>query len=138
MSQRKDKLAFIINSDRYERVAFALGVAAAAVATGMQVHILFGHGGVVRLKEGMTDKLGYDTDNPVAKRIKLGIEKGSLTPISELLETLKKLGVRIYACPQAMELHNIVVEELVKEVDEVRSVARFVAEDIPEATVIYV
>ncbi len=132
------KLAFIINTARYERVAFALGVAAAAAATGCDVRILFGHGGVARLKKGATDDLDEKSNDFITKRVKLGLEKGRLRPISELLETLKKLGGRVYACPEAMELHNLMLGDLVKEVDEVRSVVRFVTEDLEHASIVYV
>ena len=138
MAEIEGKLALIINTASYERVAFALGVAAAAAAIGRDVCVLFGYGGVVRLKKGNTDKVGTETEVWLRERIRLAIARGGQAPISELLDTLKKLGGRIYACPAAMELHNIVVGELVEEVDEVRSVVRFVTEDIKDASVIYV
>jgi len=138
MTKPGEKLAFIINSASYERVAFALGVAAAAAALGKDVRVLFGHGAVVRLKRGLTDQVGEETEGWIREQVKLGIEKGSVSPVSELLDDLKKLGGRVYACPAAMDLHNIVFGELVEKVDEVRSVVRFVSEDMADSSVIYV
>jgi len=138
MAKPGDRLAFIINSASYERVAFALGVAATAAAMGKDVRVLFGHGGVLRLKRGLTDKVGEETEGWLREQVKAGIEKGSLSPVSELLDDLKKMGGRVYACPTAMDLHNVVFGELAEGVDEVRSVVRFVSEDMADGSVIYV
>lgn len=138
MAKKSKKLALVIDSASYERVTFALGVASAAAVTGQDVRIIFGYGGIARLKKGSTDELGEETASWVRDRIKAGIESGSLSPVSELLSVLKRAGAKIYACPTAMDLHNITVEELVKEVDEVRSVVRFVMEDAKDASIIYV
>ncbi|MBI2304679.1 MAG: DsrE family protein [Chloroflexi bacterium] len=138
MTETGEKLALIINSASYERVAFALNVAMAAAAVGKDVNILFGHGGVIRLKRGFTDAVGDETVSWIREQIKWGIEKGGVDPLSESIDTFKKLGGKIYACPAAMELHNIVVGDLVEDVDEVRSVVRFVTEDTEGASIIYV
>ena len=138
MAKPGDRLAFIINSASYERVAFALGVAATAAAMGKDVRVLFGHGGVLRLKRGLTDKVGEETEGWLREQVKAGIEKGSLSPVSELLDDLNKMGGRVYACPTAMDLHNVVFGELAEGVDEVRSVVRFVSEDMADGSVIYV
>ncbi len=137
MTERIEKVAFIINTASYERVAFALGAATGA-ATVKDVRIIFGNGGVFRLKKGSVDSIGEETESWIRQRVKLAVKKGSLPAISELIENLNKFGAKIYACPAAMELHNLVVQDLVKEVDEVRSVVRFMLEDIKDATVIYV
>ncbi|MDO8490631.1 MAG: DsrE family protein [Dehalococcoidia bacterium] len=138
MTVQKDKLAFVINTASYERVCFALGLAAAAAATGKDVRILFGHGGIVRLKTGCTNMMGEETDSWVRSQVKWGLGTGRLPFISELLEALKKLGSKVYACPTAMELHQIKQEQLVKEVDEVRSLVIFVNDDMKDASTLYV
>jgi peroxiredoxin family protein len=138
MTKPGERLAFILNTASYERVAFALGVAAAAAAVGKNVCLLFGNCAVVRLKRGLTDEVGEETGGWIRGRIRSGIGKGSVSRISEMLADLKKLGAKVYACPAAMDLHNIVFDELVEEVDEVRSLVRFVSEDIENGAVIYV
>ena len=138
MTADKSKLAFVINTASYERVSFALGLAAAAAATGKDVRILFGHGGIVRLKSGCTNQLGEETDAGVRGQMKWGMGTGRLPLITELLDALKKLGSRIYACPTAMELHQIKQDQLVKEVDEVRSLVIFVNDDMKDASTLYV
>jgi len=138
MIERYDILALIINSDSFERVSFALNVAAAAAATGKEVRLLFGNKGILRLKKGYTDQLDAETGSWIKNRLKLGIEKGGIASLSELLQTLKKLGGKIYACPAAMDLYDVTVEDLIGDVDEVRSVVRFVTEDMVDASIIYV
>lgn len=138
VAEQGQKLAMIINTASYERVAFALGVATAAAAMGQDVSVLFGYGGVIRLKKGFTDSLGEETNGWIRGRIGLLVKKSGISPLSEYLNMLKKLGGKIYACPTALELHGIAVGELIEEVDEVRSVTRFVREDIKDASVVYV
>lgn len=138
MNERQDILAFIINSDSFERIAFALDVATTAAATGKDVRLIFGNKGIVRLKKGYTDQLGTETDSWIKNRLRLGMKKGGIASLSELLRTLKKLGGKIYACPAAMDLYGITVAQLIEEVDEVRSLVRFVTEDMADASVIYV
>ena len=137
MMERTEKVAIVIDTASYERVAFALSMASAA-ATMKDVRIIFGNGGIIRLKKGYTDAVGGETAAWLRERVRLAVKMHSLPPISELLETLNKFGAKIYACPAAMELHGLVKDDLVKEVDEVRSIVRFTIEDIKEATVIYV
>jgi len=134
-----EKLALIINTASYDRVAFALNVATAAAALGQEVAVLFGYGGLVRLKRGCTDAVGEETEAWIREEIRLGLEKGSVPRISEALETLQKLGGRIYACPAAMALHNLIKEELVEGVQQVCSLVEFLSRDARGASaIIYV
>lgn len=122
-------LALIINTASYERVAFALSIATAAAALGRPVRVLFGHGGLLRLKRGATDQVGTETAAWLRRAVKMGLEKSSLSLISESLETLRKLGGEIYACPAAMAFHNLLRDELVDQVSEVRSVTEFIRQE---------
>lgn len=140
-SEAKDggNLALIINTASYERVAFALSVATAASALGQPVRALFGSGGLLRLKRGATDQVGAETSPWLRATVKAGLAKGSLFPISESLETLRKLGGQVYACPAAMALHNLVRDELVAEVSGVMSVTEFIRQETNAgATILYV
>lgn len=139
MAAQKEKVALIVNSASYDRVAFALGVATAAAALGKEVAVLFGYGAVVRLKKGCADEVGEETEAWIREQIKSGLEKGNVSPISESLGTLAKLGAKTYACPEAMALHNLVKDELMEGVDEVCSLVAFLGRDAKDATaVIYV
>ena len=139
MAENKEKVVLIINSAAYERVNFALCVAVAEASLGRKVLTLFGHGGVARLKKGSADEIGEETNSLIREQIKMTPQKDSFPTNSELLEMLKQLGGEIYACPTAMALHNLKKDELIEEVDEVRSLIEFLWKDTRGASkVIYV
>lgn len=138
MPKKTERLALVIDTASYERVTFALGMASASAVIGNDVSVLFGHGGVIRLKKGSTDQIGAETASWIRGKMKAGVESGTIAPVSELLSVLKRAGGKIYACPTAMDLHNITINELVPEVDEVRSLVRFVMEDFKGASIMYV
>lgn len=136
MTGEREKVALIVNTASYDRLAFALSVATAAAALGREVVVLFGYGAVVRLKKGCADELGDETAAWIREQIRAGLEKGNVCRISESLETLAKLGGKIYACPEAMALHNLVKGELIDGVNEVCSLVAFLSRDAKDATAI--
>lgn len=131
-------LAFIINTASYERVAFALAAANAGAALGKKVGLFFGYGGLIRLKKAHIDDVGEETDAWIRGLIKSGLDKGAVGRISDALETLRKLGGIIYACPAAMALHNLIKEELIEEVSEVCSLSEFLRRNSGDTNIIYV
>lgn len=138
MAQKREKIAMFINTASYDRVSFALGVASGAAALGKEVYVLFGYGGLVRLRKGFTDEVGEETNSWIKERITSGLQKGGVTRISESLEILRKLGGKVYACPAAMALHNLSREDLIDDLDEVRGIVEFIREDARGAATIYV
>jgi len=138
MAKKTERLALVIDTASFERVNFALGMASAVAVIGNDVSILFGYGGVIRLKKGSTDLIGVETTSWIRQKIKAAVESGAITPISEQLSLLKRVGGKIYACPAAMDLHNITEQELVPEVDEVRSLVKFAIDDFKGASIMYV
>lgn len=138
MAEYKERFALVLNTASYDRVAFSLSLAIAA-AVRKDVGVLFGYGALARLKKGGTDTLGEETDAWIRPQIKLGLERGSVGRISESLETLWKLGGKIYACPAAMALHNISKAELMDEASTVCSVAEFLNRHAGDgSTILYV
>jgi len=135
----EEKLALIVNTASYNRVSFALDVAIAAAAVGRGAAMLFGYGALLRLKKGNVDEVGDETEAWLREQIRSGLEKGSVPRISEQLETFWKLGGKVYACPAAMALHNLIKDELLEGVSEVCSVAGFLSRDAKDAsTILYV
>ncbi len=130
------RIALVINSASYERVSFGLGIASSEAALGKEVHVLFGYGGLVRLRKGFEDEVGDETEGWLREEIEAGIKKGN-TRISESLKILHKLKGRVYACPAAMALHNLTKEELIDEA-EVRGVVEFLRDDAKYAEIIYI
>ena len=138
MAEPREKVALIVNTASYERVAFALNMALAAAALGRDVYVLFGYSGVIRLKRSFTDRVGEETNGWIEEQIKSAVDKGGVHRISQLLTDLRKLGGKVYACPAAMALHNLIREDLINEVDEVRGTVEFLMQDAKEASIIYV
>jgi peroxiredoxin family protein len=137
-TQDKEKLALVINTASYERTSFGISLAAAAAALGRKVYVLFGYGGLVRLRKGFEDEIGVETEGWIRGQIKIGLQKGGVVKISESLGLLRKFGGKVYACPTAMALHNLTRKDLTDELDEVRGVVEFLREDARGATIIYV
>jgi len=136
VEEGREKVAIVINTASYERVSFGLGIASSEAALGKEVHVLFGYGGLVRLKKGFEDKVGEETEAWLREQINAGLRKGN-TKISESLKILPELRGRVYACPAAMALHNLTREELIDEA-EVRGVVEFLRDDAKDAEIIYV
>lgn len=132
------KKAIVINTASYERVAFALNLATASSALGEKVYVLFGYGGILRLRKGCEDDIGEETNAWIRKEIFKEKEKNGLPKISEHLKLLRSLGGKIYACPAAMALHNLTKGELTDYVDDVRGLASFLTEEAKDAMLIYV
>ncbi|MBI4464437.1 MAG: DsrE/DsrF/DrsH-like family protein [Acidobacteria bacterium] len=139
MAGEDGKLALIVNTAAFDRVAFALNVANTAAAMGQETVLLFGYGALVRLKKGSADEVGEETPGWIREQVKAGLQKGNLVPISQLLDSLMMMGGKIYACPTAMALHNLTKAELIEGVTQVCGLAEFLGRDARESmTVLYV
>ena len=134
----KRQLVFVISSKSYLRIMQNLSLAVVAAAMGINVEIYFTYGGILRLVKGCEDTV-YD-DDYMADDIKRGMERGSIPRISNLLETLSILKVKIYACPSAMAFHNIRKDDLNNCVTGVKSISDSVKTllDYENSNIIYV
>lgn len=133
----QEKVAIIINSPSYDRVSYALSIAAMSAAHLKEVHVLFTYGAICRLIKGQTDKVGEETGEWIKKDIQRGLEKGSIKKISEMLSYLKGFGGRVFLCAAAMKFHNIAKEDLIEDVDEVTGISTFL-ETNEGATMLYI
>ena len=120
-----EKVALIVNSGSFERVSFALTVAAMYAALGREVYTLFTYGALFRLIKGRTDEVGEETSPTLRQKIKEGLEKGTIRSISDGINELKRFGGRIYACVAAMSFYDVIRDELIDEVDGVMGIAAF-------------
>jgi peroxiredoxin family protein len=136
-TQGREKIALVVNTASYERVSFSLGLASAAAALGKEVYVLFGTGGLVRLRKGFEDKVGEETEGWIKEQIKTGLQKSGVTKISESLNILRRMKGKVYACPAAMAFHNLARQDLIDDL-EVRGMVEFLREDAKGATIIYV
>lgn len=131
------KIALIVNAASYDRVVYALTVAAMSAARFNEVSLLFTYGAVLRLKQGQSDNVGAETPQWIREDVISGIEKGSMKPISEMIALLKGFGGKLYACSAALVFHNLTRDELLEDVDDVIGIATFL-EYVEGATVLYI
>lgn len=118
-------LALIINNASYDRVAYALSIAAVSAAQFTQVHVLFTYGAIIRLIKDQTDNIGNETESWLRAQIQTGRDAKTIPLISEMISHLKGFGGKIYACTAAMALHEIAKEDMIDEVDDVLGIASF-------------
>ena len=135
MSQAK--VAIIVHNPSYDRVSYALTIAAMSAAQFKEVSMLFTYGAIRRLVRDQTDEVGDETDAWIRGDLQLGLEKGSIKKISEMISYLKGFGGKIYACSAAMTFHNITEDMLVDEVDGVTGISTFL-EQTDGAQILYV
>lgn len=126
MSQEdKGHIALILHSGSYDRVSYALSLAIAGLASGMEVHILLTYGGLKRFVKGYSEGLGKETDNEIRGFIAKGLASGGIQSLEAQLATARQLGLKFYACASAMASMNIARQELREEVDKVVGLATF-------------
>ncbi|MBI4288972.1 MAG: hypothetical protein HY671_11160 [Chloroflexi bacterium] len=114
----KEHVAIVLHSGSYDRVSYALSLATAALATGMGAHILLTYGGLKRFVEGHLEDMDKETDGGLSEAIGRGLASGGIQSIEAQLDNARKLGLKIYACANAMANMN-------KEVDEVMGLVTF-------------
>ncbi len=81
--------------------------------------------GLRRFTRGHLADVGKETSPNVRANIERGLESGGIQSLETQLADAKKLGLKIYACPNAMAALNIVLSDLLKEVESVMGVAAF-------------
>jgi len=91
----------------------------------MEVHMLLTFEGLRRFtKERLTD-IGEETSPNVRTNIQRGLESGGIQPLDTQLADAKKLGLKLYTCPNAMAALNIALSDVLDEVDNVMGLAAF-------------
>lgn len=141
MKQKKggpDKFLMVLYGGSYDRVNYALSIAMTVLAMGTDTHILFANGALKRLVKGHTDDIKEATDEEMETATKKGLANGSIEPISQQLVDAKEMGLKIYACVNAMAVPNISRNELIKEVDEPMGLATFLTLAKDAATTLFV
>jgi len=114
-----------LHSGAYDRASYALSIALVALASGMEVHMLLTFEGLRRFtKERLTD-IGEETSPNVRTNIQRGLESGGIQPLDTQLADAKKLGLKLYTCPNAMAALNIALSDVLDEVDNVMGLAAF-------------
>ena len=125
-SPGKEQVTIILHSGSYDRASYALSISLVALASGMEVHMLLTFEGLRRFTKGHLTDLGEETSPKVRSNIERGLESGGVQHLEVQLADTKKLGLKLYACPNAMAALNIGLSELLPEVDKVMGLAAFI------------
>ena len=124
-SAEGQRLTIVLHSGAYDRASYALSIALVALASGMEVHMLLTFDGLRRFTKGHLADLGEETSPGVIVNIKRGLESGGIQSLEAQLDGAKKLGLKLYACPNAMAALNISLSELLVEIDNIMGLAAF-------------
>lgn len=125
ISKDKERVTIILHSGAYDRASYALTLALITLASEMEVHMLLTFEGLRRFTKGHLGDIGEETSADMQASINLGLETGAVQPLETQLAQARKLGLKIYACPNAMAALNIGLRDLVDEIDDVLGLATF-------------
>lgn len=123
-SSKEKRVTIILHSGAYDRASYALCIAQAALASDMEVHMLLTFEGLKRFTKGHVKVIGEETPATVRPYIATGLDAGAIQPLEEQLAGAKNMGLRIYACPNAMAILNIPLRDLLG-VDQVMGLVAF-------------
>lgn len=92
---------------------------------GCQVQVLVTYEALRRFTPGHLSDLDEATPAALREQIGRGLASGGIQPLEEELANARKLGLKLYACANAMANLNISRSELVEQVDGVMGLAAF-------------
>ncbi len=124
-----DRVVVMVSSASYEKVLFAARLALSLQAQGKQVYLFFTYGAVARLRRGMLDAVGDETEPWLRGLIEEGLKRGSVHRISEVIREFKTLGGKVFACSSALLLHGLELKDLEDVVDGVKPMAAFLRDE---------
>ncbi len=81
--------------------------------------------GLRRFTRGHLADIGEETSPNVRINIERGLESGGVQSLETQLADAKKLGLKLYACPNAMAGLNIGLNDLLDEVESIMGLAAF-------------
>ena len=123
--ENKDRLTIILHSGSYDRAAYALTIALTALGSNMEVHILLTFEGLRRFTKGHLSDIGEETSAAVKADIERNLEWGIIPTFDSQLADAKKLGLKLYACPNAIASLNIPQSDLLDEIDDFMVLSAF-------------
>ncbi len=128
-------LAVIVSGGSSNQLLQVLTLLMAAVHSDMKVRVLFRDESVFRLRPGRINKLEFSENyNEDLAGLKQRLKEHDLTDLHKLCRDIKASGdVRYYACSSSLAISGLKREELIPEIDEVRSLTAFLSEDISAA-----
>ncbi|MBI4187349.1 MAG: DsrE/DsrF/DrsH-like family protein [Chloroflexi bacterium] len=124
-SPGKERVAVVLHSGSYDRASYALSIATVALASGMEAHILLTFDGLRRFTRGHLTDIGEETPQSLRANIERGLKSGGIQSLEDQLAGAKKMGLKLYACPNAMAALNIGLKDLREEIDQIMGLAAF-------------
>ena len=124
-STDKRRVTIILHSGAYDRASYALSIALVSLASDMEVHMMLTFEGLRRFTKGHLGDVGEETSLGVRASIGRGLESGGIQSLEMQLAGAKKLGLKLYACPNAMAVINIPFSDVLDKVDNVMGLAAF-------------
>jgi len=120
----KERVTIILHSGSYDRASYALTLSLVALASDMEVYMLLTFEGLRRFTRGHFSEIEATSDS-IREQLEQGQEWGIIPSLESQLAEAKKLGLKLYACPNAIASLNIPQNEIMDEVDDVMGVAAF-------------
>ena len=125
-SPEKDRITIILHSGSYDRASYALSIAQVALASDKEVHMMLTFEGLRRFTKGHLAEIGEETSPEIRANFEQGLEWGVIQSLEDQLAAARELGLKLYACPNAMAALNIGMPELLDEIDAVMGLAAFI------------
>ncbi len=123
--ENRERLTIILHSGSYDRAAYALTIALVALNSNIEVHMLLTFEGLKRFTRGHLTSIGNETSTAIKADIMRGLEYGIIPTLDNQLTDAKKLGLKLYACPNAIASLNIPQGDLLPEIDNVMGLTAF-------------
>lgn len=112
-------MGIIFHSGSFDRLYHGFSLALAALSLGKEIKCFFTYWALEYLKREQPIEFNIDCEAEHHKDIlKKNIEKGHLLKILELIQQVKTMGGKFYACTHSMGILNIARTELIDEVDK--------------------
>jgi len=127
MSEKRKKLAIIVQGGTLDKLYCVLILGSTAVSMDMEVHLYFTFWGLNALVKGGMDKAGLPSDyKHMEEPMKEAIKRMKYPSPYEMLKRMKASGLlTIYACTPTMEMFGIKKESLIPEVDKLAGASTF-------------
>ncbi len=121
------RCCIFLHSGEFDRAYQAFSITNVLLAMGGEVHIFLSYGGLRRFVKGNLDRVVIDSkEPPFREEFERHLEKGTIDPISEMVDTAKRFGnLKIYACTASMAVLNISRDELLDVVDSSMGLVSF-------------
>jgi peroxiredoxin family protein len=140
-----DKLSIVVFSGDFERVHYALVLAASGVAVNIPVTLFFTMGGVRALLKPEPDgtpgwhALGPGEDGVSAAETDRDFAERKVATFDELLESCAALGARFTVCEMGLQAKGISVDELRDDISvEIVGAVTFLLDASPDGSTILI